>query len=197
MNNTIIGRLLLVFSCLMTIVIIPAQAADYEIDAKRAHASIDFRIKHLGIGWVSGRFSEFSGTFSYDSNEPLISTIDVIINVASVDTNFEPRDHHLRSSDFFNTDVFPQAHFVSTSFEQGKNDGEFVIHGEFSLHGVTRPLDIAIEKVGEGADAWGAYRVGFVGTTSIKMADYGMNVTRLGPDSQEAFLTLSIEGTRK
>lgn len=190
MKKTIIAMSLLGLSALL-----PAQAADYVIDTEKAHAFIDFRIQHLGFSWMSGRFNDFSGNFSYDPAQPEASAIDVTIDVGSVDTNFAERDKHLREK-FLHTNDYPQATFKSTSFEQ-KDDGTLVMTGDFTLHGVTNELVIPVEKVGEGDDPWGGYRVGFVGETKFTIADYGIDVTNLGPSAQEVYLTLSIEGIRQ
>jgi polyisoprenoid-binding protein YceI len=182
---------------LITTLSIPAYtpAADYLIDTDKAHAFIQFRIQHLGYSWLYGRFNEFNGTFSYDEKNPTANKVEVNINTASIDTNFAERDKHLRSDDFLDVKKFPQARFVSTQFEdQGK--GKALLKGDFTLHGVTKPIVIAVERVGQGDDPWGGYRAGFSGTTVLKLADYG--ITRdLGPASQEVELMLSVEGIRQ
>lgn len=172
-----------------------APAADYVIDTKDAHAFIQFRIKHLGYSWLYGRFNDFSGTFSYDEKNPDASKVDVTINTASVDSNHAERDKHLRDKDFLDVKQFPEARFVSTSFKD-KGDGTAVLTGNFTLHGVTRPLTIAVERIGQGEDPWGGYRVGFSGTTSFALADFGI-VRDIGPASREVELTLSVEGIRQ
>jgi polyisoprenoid-binding protein YceI len=172
-----------------------APAADYVIDTEKAHAFIQFRIQHLGYSWLYGRFNDFNGTFSYDEKNPASNKVDVTIKTASVDTNHAERDKHLRSDDFLDVGKFPQARFVSTKFED-KGDGKAVLSGDFTLHGVTKPIVIAVERVGQGDDPWGGYRAGFSGTTVLKLADYG--ITRdLGPAAQEVELTLSVEGIRQ
>ena len=172
-----------------------APAADYVIDTEKAHASIQFRIQHLGFSWLYGRFNDFNGTFSYDEKNPASNKVDVTIKTASVDTNHAERDKHLRSDDFLDVGKFPQARFVSTKFED-KGDGKAVLSGDFTLHGVTKPIVIDVERVGQGDDPWGGYRTGFSGTTVLKLADYG--ITRdLGPAAQEVELTLSVEGIRQ
>ncbi|EMR12956.1 hypothetical protein MPL1_07398 [Methylophaga lonarensis MPL] len=175
---------------------LPAQAAEYVIDTEKAHAFIDFRIQHLGFSWMSGRFNEFSGNFFWDADNPEASSIEVVINTNSIDTNFAERDRHLRSDDFLDVSRYPEARFVSTSVEVNE-DGTMKMTGDFTLHGVTNPLVIDVEKVGEGTDPWGGYRVGFHGETSFTIADYGIDVTRLGPGSQEVYLVLSVEGIRQ
>jgi polyisoprenoid-binding protein YceI len=190
MKKTMVAMSLLGLSAVM-----PAYAADYVIDTEKAHAFIDFRIQHLGFSWMSGRFNEFDGTFSYDAEKPEASKIDVTIDVGSVDTNFAERDKHLREK-FLHTDKYPEARFTSKSFEK-QADGSLVVTGDFTLHGVTNELVIPVNKVGEGDDPWGGYRAGFVGETKFTIADYGIDVSNLGPSAQEVYLTLSIEGIRQ
>jgi len=170
-------------------------ADDYVIDTKGAHASIKFRVQHLGYSWLYGRFNEFSGTFSYDEKQPENASIEVTINTSSVDSNHAERDKHLRSDDFLNVAKYPEAKFVSTSYSQGK-DGKGVLKGKLTLNGVTKPLEIDVEFIGAGEDPWGGYRAGFEGTTSFAMADFGI-VKDLGPKSKDVEMILSVEGIRQ
>jgi len=171
-----------------------ANAADYVIDSKGAHASITFRIKHLGFSWLTGRFDKFSGQFSFDEKAPANTKIKVEIDPASVSTNHAERDKHIRSGDFLDVTKFPKASFESTSVEvTGKSA---VVHGKFTLHGVTRDIAVNADHVGGGKDPWGGFRQGFTGTTKISLADYGITYN-LGPASKEVELTLNIEGIRK
>ena len=170
-------------------------ADDYVIDTKGAHASIKFRVQHLGFSWLYGRFNEFSGTFSYDEKQPENSSIEVTINTSSVDSNHAERDKHLRSDDFLNVAKYPEAKFVSTSYVQGK-DGKGVLKGNLTLNGVTKPLEIDVEFIGAGEDPWGGYRAGFEGTTSFAMADFGI-VKDLGPKSKDVEMILSVEGIKQ
>lgn len=177
--------------------ILPAQASEYVIDTKGAHAFIQFRVQHLGYSWLYGRFNEFSGAFSYDDAKPDASKIEVDIKVTSLDSNHAERDKHLRSKDFLDTDAFPTAKFVSTSYKStGAKTGSLT--GDLTLHGVTKPVVIAVEAIGSGNDPWGGYRAGFEGKTKIKGADFGINMEKkLGPAAGEIELTLSVEGLRQ
>ena len=140
-------------------------AADYVIDTRGAHASIKFKISHLGYSWLHGRFNTFSGGFSYDENNPSASKVSVEIDTASVDSNHAERDKHLRSDDFLDVAKYPKASFVSTSFsEQG--DGKATLTGDLTLHGVTKPVTIDVVQVGAGKDPWGGFRRGFSGEGS-------------------------------
>lgn len=172
-----------------------APAADYVIDTKDAHAFIQFRIKHLGFSWLNGRFNDFAGKFSYDEARPEASKIEVTIKTASIDSNHAERDKHLRSKDFLDTGKFPEARFVSTGYAENK-DGTATLKGNLTLHGVTRPVTIDARHIGHGADPWGGYRRGFEGTTTLTLADFGIDYN-LGPASREVELILSVEGIRQ
>ena len=186
-------QLLLTLVLITMSVLQSVQATDYVIDTEKAHAFIDFRIQHLGFSWMSGRFNDFSGTFSYDDANPEASKIRVSIDVSSIDTNHAERDKHLRGKKYLDVKHFPEAQFISTSFEQ-QQDGQLLMTGDFTLHGVTRSMTFPIEKVGQGNDPWGGYRLGFIGETQFTIADYEIDVGILGPASQVVYLTLSIEG---
>ncbi|TVL33522.1 YceI family protein [Shewanella xiamenensis] len=172
-----------------------ASAADYVIDREGAHASITFKVSHLGYSYVVGRFNDFSGDFSYDAKNPAAAKVNVKVNTLSVDSNHAERDKHIRSADFLNAAKFAEATFVSTSVED-KGNGDMVIKGNFTLNGVTKPLAIQAHVVGEGQDPWGGYRAGFTGTTTFAMKDYGIKLD-LGPASANVELDLVVEGVRK
>jgi polyisoprenoid-binding protein YceI len=170
-------------------------AANYVVDTKGAHAFIQFRVQHLGYSWLYGRFDKFSGTFNYDEKNPSASKITLDIDPASVNSNHAERDKHLRSKDFLNVKKFPEAGFVSTSFDE-KNDGSATLKGKLTLNGVTKAITIDVDKVGSGSDPWGGYRTGFIGTTKLSLNAFGINFN-LGPKSKEVEMTLSIEGVRQ
>ncbi|GAA0364855.1 YceI family protein [Bowmanella denitrificans] len=172
-----------------------AQAADYTIDTKGAHASVNFKVKHIGVSWLTGRFNKFDGQFSYDADKPEASSIQVNIDTTSVDSNHAERDKHIRSGDFLDVGQYPTAKFVSTKVVKD-DDNELNIHGELTLHGVTKPVVIEVEKVGEGKDPWGGYRVGFEGSTTISMREFGIQ-HKLGDLADTVELELHVEGIRK
>ena len=167
-----------------------ANAADYVMDKKGMHTFIQFRVQHLGYSWLYGRFNEFDGKFNYDAAAPEKTKVSVKIDTSSVDSAHAERDKHLRSDDFLNVDKFPEATFVSTSFD-GKT-----LKGDLTLLGVTKPLELAVEKIGEGKDPWGGYRAGFEGKVTFAMADFGIKKS-LGPKSANVEMTLSVEGIRQ
>ena len=172
-----------------------AQAADYVIDTKGAHASVNFAIQHLGYSWLTGRFNEFSGEFSYDAAKLEASKINVEINMASVDSNHAERDKHIRSEDFLNTSKHGKTTFVSTGIKNASAD-KFDVEGNLTFNGVTKAITIAVTKVGEGKDPWGGYRAGFSGEITIKPSEFGLTYN-LGPASETVRLWLNVEGIRK
>lgn len=176
---------------------VPALAADYVIDTEGAHAAINFKIQHLGYSWLTGRFNDFEGSFSYDPEDVEASKIEVTIDTSSIDSNHAERDKHLRSDDFLNTKKFGEAKFVSTSIENVEDGGEsFDVVGDLTLHGVTKEITIEVEKIGEGEDPWGGYRVGFKGEVELTREDFGMDYD-LGPDSKVVYLDLHVEGVKQ
>jgi polyisoprenoid-binding protein YceI len=171
-----------------------ANAAEYIIDGTGAgmHSSVNFRASHIGISALWGRFNDLTGHFTYDPANVAASSIMVDIDPASLDTNHEARDTHLKTSDYLDVEKFPTAGFVSTSITD-KGDGKFGVTGNFTLHGVTKEISFDAVRTGEGESPFGDYRAGFEGQLVIDLADYGINVA---PKS-ELSLWLAIEGIRQ
>lgn len=180
---------------LATVFSVQANAADYQVDVDGAHAFVQFKIKHLGYSWLLGRFNTFDGQFSYDAAAPEKSSIEVVIETASIDSNHAERDKHLKGEDFLNVKKFPKAVFKSSKFDV-KDDNNAVVTGTFMLHGVKKEISFPVQKIGEGQDPWGGYRVGFEGKTTLKLADYGITYN-LGPASTHVEVHLYVEGIRK
>lgn len=171
-----------------------ALAANYVIDTKGAHASINFKIKHAGFSWLTGRFNTFAGGFSYDKDKIEASSVDVSIDTSSIDSNHAKRDKHLRSADFLEVEQFPQARFVSRQFID-RGQGKMDIVGDFTMRGITKRITIEAARIAEG-ERKGKYLAGFAGTTELVLKDY--NIKRdLGPASASVFLDLHIEGVRQ
>ena len=128
-------------------------------------------------------------------DEPSKSYTEVTINMASIDSNHAERDKHLRGEEFLDVERYPEARFVSTSFEE-HGDGKASLKGDLTLRGVTRPVTIAVEAIGHGPDPWGGYRRGFQGSTTLALKDFGIDYD-LGPASTTVELILSVEGIRR
>jgi polyisoprenoid-binding protein YceI len=170
-----------------------AQAEDYAFDVKGQHAFIQFKVSHLGFSWLYGRFTKFDGMFSVDEKNPAEGSVSATIETASVDTDHAERNKHLRTADFFESDKFPTATFKSTKVIPGA-DGTAVIEGDFTLHGVTKSIQLNAKHIGAGNDPWGGFRRGFEATTTLQTKDFGV-ATKFGSPSVD--IIISIEGIRK
>lgn len=173
---------------------VTAQAAEYKFDIEGQHAFIEWRIQHLGYSWLYGRFNDFEGHFEYEDGAIEDASVEVTIDMASLDSNHAERDKHLREADFFHVKEYPEATFKSTGIES--TDDGFVITGDLTMRGVTKEIEIDAKKIGEGDDPWGGYRAGFHGTTTLTLKDFGIDYD-LGPAATEAEVTLSVEGVRQ
>jgi len=172
--------------------VVPAYTAEYRIDT--LHSFINFRTKHLGFSWLVGRFNHFDGSLTYDPEAgPEAQSIEVEIDVTSVDTNHAERDKHLRGARYLNVSEHSTANFVSTGFEGDLSGG--VMSGDLTLNGQTRPISFKVQRVGEGDDPWGGYRVGFEAETVITPSEFGINYN-LGPHSMQVIVEMLIEAIR-
>ncbi len=168
----------------------PAQGT-YKIDPQ--HTSVHFQVNHLGFSEVVGRFNSLSGKINLKPDGD--SKVDVEIQTASVDTNYDKRDDHLRSPDFFNAKLYPIIRFTSNKVSFNKNGDPVEVTGELTLHGKTKPVTLSVQPVGAGDDPWGGYRVGYVAKTVIKRSDYGMNFMQ-GGIGDDIAINLNIEAIK-
>jgi polyisoprenoid-binding protein YceI len=150
----------------------PIPSGDYKLDP--AHSLIGFAVRHLEINWVEGRFKEFEGTIHYDDKDVTKSLVEFSAKVASVDTEIEARDKHLRTADFFEVEKFPTMTFKSTRVERKGKDA-YVLHGDLTLKGVTKPVALPFTIKGAVKDPWGNTRFGIAGETKINRRDFGVN----------------------
>lgn len=164
------------------------QAEEYKIDP--GHSSVIFRVKHLDVSYAYGRFNDIAGSFSFDSG-----SLDIELKTESIDTNSPDRDKHLKGPDFFNAKQFPITKFTSKKFKKTGDDTYQVI-GSLTLHGVTKPLTLTVERVGSGKDRRGRDLTGFEATFTIKRSDFGMTYAIPGI-GDEVRMIVSIEGARE
>ena len=184
--------------CLLALFALPASAATYAIDAD--HSSVTFKIRHL-FSKVSGQFNQFEGTLDYEPGKPETWKAQAVIQAASIDTNVEPRDKHLRSADFFDVETYPTLTFKSMEVTDVTAEGA-KLHGDLTIHGVTRPvmMDLAIHGVGK--DPWGNTRAGFTATVKVDRKDFGLTWNKAVETGgvlvgDEVEITLEIEGLAK
>lgn len=173
-----------------------AAAETYVVDTEGMHASINFKINHLGYSWIVGRFNDFKGSFVFDEDEVANNSVAVTINTSSIDSNHAERDRHVRGKDFLDVKKFPEASFKSTSVTKDGDEGEYKVQGDLTLHGVTKQVEFEIEEVGAGKDPWGGYRRGFEGEMTLKPSDFGINYD-LGPAAATMELEFILEGVKQ
>jgi len=168
-------------------------AADYKIDTSGAHASVNFKISHLGYSFIKGRFNTFAGDFSFDKDNIEASKISVTVDTTSLDSNHAERDKHMRSGDYINAGKYTTSTFVSNNVVK-KADGGLAISGDLTLHGVTKNVVLDAVFIGEGKDPWGGYRVGFEATTRLQVKDFGIKSSGA---ATYVDLDLQVEGIRQ
>lgn len=164
-----------VLGALMVGLAATAHATTWKVDV--AHTNVGFSVSHLFTS-VHGRFDRFDGTIEFDPDKPEATVVRGTIEAASINTNNEKRDRHLRSSDFFHVEKHPTLSFESTgvrdvSGKQGK------LEGELTIRGVTRPVVIDAAFLGQATDPWGNVRAGFTATLTIDRKDFGLNWNEL------------------
>jgi len=169
-----------------------AHADDYAIDP--VHSAAVFRIPHVGISWVYGRFKDLSGVFTIDAQNPAATHFELAAGVDSVDTDNPKRNEHLKSPDFFNANQFPAITFKSMNVKPV--DGGYEASGELTLHGVTRPLTLVLLGGRTAEFPKGVQRTGYFGEFAIKRSDFGMD-KMLEAVGDEVRVQLSFEGTKK
>ena len=147
-----------------------AYAATYKIDP--GHSSVGFKIRHL-FSNVQGRFDQFEGTVDFDPQNSSAWATSATIQAASINTNMEARDKHLRSADFFDVEKFPAVTFKSTGMSDANQTGA-KLNGALTLHGVTKPVTLDLQIHGSGKDMQGNVRAGFTATTKINRKDFGL-----------------------
>lgn len=150
----------------------PAAVSTWNIDP--AHSSAEFKVKHMMISNVRGKFSGLTGSLTFDEADLTRSAIQASIPLATISTGDEQRDGHLKSPDFFHAEQHPEMTFKSTQIAV-KEPGELAVTGELTIHGVTKPVTFDVEGPTPPAkDPWGNTRVGLSATTKINRKDFGL-----------------------
>jgi polyisoprenoid-binding protein YceI len=144
---------------------------EYTVDP--THSEIGFSVRHAMVTTVRGQFAEYDGALHLDGSNPHLSTAELVIKVASVDTNQAQRDEHLRTGDFFDASTFPEITFRSTAAERLGEDS-YRMTGDLTVKGTTRPVTLDLAYNGSAKDLYGNERVGFEGTAKIDRTDWGL-----------------------
>ncbi len=163
-----------------------------------AHSAVTFRVRHLGISWVNGRFGTWNGTLVYDPANPTAASVEVRIQTASVNTENERRDADIRSGNYLAVDSFPEMAFTSKRVER-VDATHLKVHGDLTLRGVTRPVTLDTEVLGS-MDGQRAKRIAFTASTVINRHDFGVKFNRITEGAQvvgdEVRITIDIEATQ-
>jgi polyisoprenoid-binding protein YceI len=163
---------ILLFSFLITGLLFGVD--NYEFD--KAHTNIGFSVKHMVITNVKGKFKDYSGTIILDENNWSNSSIDVTIKTASIDTDNERRDEHLRSSDFFLVNEYPDITFKSNSIQKvGEN---YLAKGVLTMRGVSKKIDLPFKIIGKVKNSRGNTKLGVESELVINRQDFGVSWNR-------------------
>jgi polyisoprenoid-binding protein YceI len=142
------------------------------------HTHIGFSVKHMMVSTVRGQFRQYRGTVAIDPTDFSKSRFEGEVDVASIDTGNSQRDDHLRTSDFFDAPHHPKITFKSATIEH-KEDNEFVVYGDLTIRGVTKPVVFEVEFHGTSKNPWGKTVAGLSARTTINRKDFGVNYNAL------------------
>ncbi|MDH6237352.1 YceI family protein [Cryobacterium sp. CG_9.6] len=145
------------------------KAGTWTID--KSHSAVTFSIRHIMISKVKGTFDDFDATFVTGEN-PLDSAVTATAKVVSINTNEAARDGHLRTGDFFDAETYPTIDFASTGMREVK--GDYLIDGNLTIKGVSKPVTFEFEFGGFGGDPYGNYKFGATATTEVNREDFGL-----------------------
>jgi polyisoprenoid-binding protein YceI len=172
-------------------------AGTWTIDA--VHSEVGFSVRHMMVSKVRGKFTEFSGAF-VTGDKPEQSSVTATVALTSIDTGNTDRDNHIRSADFFNVETNKDMAFTSTGIRL--DGGDYILDGNLTLKGVTKPVSLALELGGFGPDAYGGTRAGFTATGEVKRSDFGVDFNAVLDTggvvvSDKVAIHLEIEGVLK
>jgi polyisoprenoid-binding protein YceI len=172
-------------------------AGTWEIDP--AHSHIGFVARHLMVSKVRGNFTKFEGQIVTAEN-PLESTATATIDLASLDTSNPQRDEDVKGENFLDVAQHPTMTFQSTGIRQG--DGDFIVDGDLTLKGITKPVELKVEVNGFGPDPYGGTRAGFSATGELNRTDYGISANMVLPTggvmvSERIQLVIEVEAALK
>jgi polyisoprenoid-binding protein YceI len=149
-----------------------ATSSTWKIDP--AHSAAEFKVRHMMISYVKGKFSGLSGVLKLDENDYTRSTVEVSIPAASVRTVDDKLDAHLKEADFFDVEKFPTLTFKSTSIRT-TGDRDYAVTGDLTIRGVTKSVILSVNDVSEPSkDPWGNQRIGLSGSAKINRKDFGL-----------------------
>lgn len=183
-------KVLLFFLALLTGLGLMAQS-QYKVDP--AHSSLNFKVKHSGITFVSGKFEKFDGGIIGSMDNADQARIFFNVNVASINTSVKMRDDHLLSADFFDVEKFPSMTFESTSIEK-VSDNKFKLNGKLQIKDVTKDVTFDVDYGGSVVGQDGVEVVGFIAKNTINRLDYNISYDPDGAGvGKDIYITLFLE----
>lgn len=174
----------------------PAETARYDVDPD--HTTIEFSVAHMVVSKTTGRFMDYAGFIEMDPDAGTVKAIEATINTASVNTNHQKRDTHLRGPDFFNVEKYPTMTYRMKHYKKSGADGEYTAVGDLTLLGVTKEITLVGRLNGVAKDPWGNVRAGFSGRGTLNRKDFGMNWSKTLDNGglvvgDEVRITLEVE----
>lgn len=193
------GSLLLVTAGAMLAAGVASASQKYDID--QAHSYIGFSVRHMAVSNVRGEFKQYEGDLSVDETDLAKSSVELRIDAASIDTDVQRRDEHLRSADFLDVGNHPEIVFRSTKIEK-LADGEYRATGDLTIRGVTRQVTLDLEVAGPINDPFGNLRLGVDGQVTINRKDFGVSWSQVLDNgglvvADDVKISFSLEAFRK
>lgn len=156
---------------LLAATVASAQVSEWDLD--KAHSSAEFKVSHMVVSNVVGKFTDMDATLQFDGTDLATGSVEATIAVGSVNTGNDRRDGHLKSADFFDAEQYPSMTFKSSKVIPGEGN-EFQLVGDLTMRGVTKEVTFDCEFNGT-VDAMGTTKAGFTATTKVNRQDYGIN----------------------
>ena len=136
------------------------------------HSELEFKVKHLMITTVTGKFTDFTATLATEDEDFSSADVTFEAQIASISTSNTDRDNHLKSGDFFDAETYPTMKFETASLT--KKDDDYVLNGELTVKGITKPVKLNVEFGGIATDPWGNVKAGFTLNGKINRTEFGL-----------------------
>lgn len=136
------------------------------------HSELEFKVKHLMITTVTGKFTDFTATLATEDEDFSSADVTFEAQIASISTSNTDRDNHLKSGDFFDAETYPTMKFETASLT--KKDDDYVLNGELTVKGITKPVKLNVEFGGVATDPWGNVKAGFTLNGKINRTEFGL-----------------------
>ncbi|MFI5133342.1 MAG: YceI family protein [Chitinophagales bacterium] len=140
----------------------------------KAHAQVQFKVKHLMITTITGGFGNFDALVETEDEDFMTAKVNFTADTNSVSTGNPDRDKHIKSPDFFDVEKYPQMKFVTTKYDKLDDKGNYKLYGDLTIRDVTKNIQLDVEFAGVVKDPWGNNKAGFVITGSINRKDFGL-----------------------